>query len=57
VHGDEYVSRDDLIEAFGLRSLAASHLRRLTITHMEQGIPPMFTRWIALSLLPKLMIA
>lgn len=57
VHGDEYVSRDELIEAFGLRSLSAAHLRRLTITHMEQGIPPAFTRRIALNLFPRLMIA
>lgn len=57
VHGDEYVSRDELIDAFDLRNLAASHLRRLTITHIEQGIPPAMTRWIALELFPKLMIA
>lgn len=57
VHGDEYVSRDELIQAFDLRNLAASHLRRLTITHIEQGIPPAMTRRIALELFPKLMIA
>src|SRR5688572_2239142 len=57
LHGDEYVSRDEWIEAFGLRNLPVSHLRRLTIDHMRQGIPPAMTKHIALRLLDKLMIA
>lgn len=57
VHGDEYVSRDELIEAFGLRNLPVAHLRRLTTDHIKQGIPPAMTKHIALSLFPKLMIA
>lgn len=57
VHGDEYVSRDELIEAFGLRNLPVAHLRRLTIEHMIQGIPPAMTKRIALTLFDKVMIA
>jgi hypothetical protein len=57
VHGDEYVSRDEMIEVFGLRELPVSHLRRLTIEHMKQGIPPAMTQHIALKLFPKVMIA
>ena len=56
VHGDEYVSRHELIAAFGLRELPVSHLRRLTIDHIVQGIPPAMTKLIAQSLFPRLLI-
>jgi hypothetical protein len=56
VHGDEYVTRDELIEAFGLRTLPVSHLRNLTKGHIEQGIPPAMTCKIAGMLFPKLMV-
>jgi DNA (cytosine-5)-methyltransferase 1 len=56
VHGEEYISRDEMIEAFGLRSLSASHLRRMTKTHIEQGIPPLMTKRIALMLFERVMI-
>jgi hypothetical protein len=56
IHGDEYVSRDELIEAFGLRSLPVSHLRRVTAPHIIQGIPPAMTRKIAGMLFSKLMV-
>lgn len=56
VHGEEYISRDEMIEAFGLRSLSAAHLRRMTKTHIEQGIPPRMTKRIALQMFDKVMI-
>lgn len=55
-HGAAYVSRPELIIAFGLSSLPITHLRNLTKTHIEQGIPPAMTRTIARHLFDKVMI-
>jgi len=55
-HGGAYTSRSDLISAFGLNELPASHLSKLTMYHIEQGIPPAMTRYIAANTLSKFMI-
>lgn len=55
-HGRNYVSKNDLIRAFGLNEMPASHLQRLSIKHIEQGIPPSFTKWIASQIFGKLWI-
>lgn len=52
VHGGQYISRDQLIAAFGLDCIAKQRLKHLTMTGMEQGIPPAFTKLIAESLFP-----
>lgn len=53
---DTYVSRADLIEAFGLEDISPHHLKRLSMEDMEQGIPPRMTKRIALGLFGRVMI-
>lgn len=53
----EYVSRDDLIEAFGLEDISPHHLKKLSKEDIEQGIPPRMTKRIALDMFEKVMIA
>lgn len=47
VHGQAYTRKADIIRAMGLQALPHPYLRRLTMRHMEQGIPPEMTRFIA----------
>jgi DNA (cytosine-5)-methyltransferase 1 len=47
VHGGDYVSREKLIEAFGLSAINPNQLNKLTRNGMEQGIAPSMTRAIA----------
>lgn len=48
IHGGDYLSRDGLIDAFGLREMISPHqLKRITRTGIEQGIPPIFTKTLA----------
>lgn len=54
--GRDYVSRADLIEAFGLEEISPHHLRKLSIEDMQQGIPPRMTKRIALQMFEKVMI-
>lgn len=53
IHGGDYVSRGELIEVFGLRTIPEQRLKRLTRTGIEQGIPPAFTRLIAETVIPR----
>lgn len=43
----EYVSRSQLIAAFGLKCIPEKRLRNLTSDGIKQGIPPLFTKLIA----------
>lgn len=52
----EYVSRADLVRAFGLEDISPHHLKKLSIEDIEQGIPPRMTKRIALDMFPKFMI-
>jgi DNA (cytosine-5)-methyltransferase 1 len=52
VHGADYVRRADLIRAFGLSVIPEKRLKNLTMSGIEQGIPPAFTMRIAESLIP-----
>lgn len=53
VHGGkEYISRAQLIEAFGLECIPEKRLARLTKEGIEQGIPPRFTQRIAEAVIP-----
>jgi DNA (cytosine-5)-methyltransferase 1 len=47
IHGGQYVSRDKLIEVFGLDTIPLARRRLLTRDGIEQGIPPAFTQLIA----------
>jgi len=47
LHGWNYTSRAQLIEGLGLNEINARRLSRLTISGMEQGLPPAMTRKIA----------
>lgn len=53
---DSNTTRDELIEAFGLREISHHHLRQLTCEDIKQGIPPRMTRLIAQRMFPKAMI-
>lgn len=53
---NHYITREQLIAAFGLKSLPVAHIRRLTIPHIQQGIPPAMTKFIARSVFNKAMI-
>jgi len=45
IHGGDYVSRERLIEAFGLEQIINRHrLKLLTREGIQQGIPPIFTK-------------
>jgi DNA (cytosine-5)-methyltransferase 1 len=51
VHGKRYVSKAELIRAFGLTDWISPHvLKRLTIGGIEEGIPPAMTHYIIESL-------
>lgn len=52
VHGFDYVSKADLIRAFGLEVINKNRLRGLTCTGIEQGVPPVMTKWIAEAVIP-----
>lgn len=53
VHGGEYMERDKMIEAFGLRQMISPHrLKLITREGIEQGIPPIFTFTLASMLFP-----
>lgn len=53
IHGGEYVERDKLIEAFGLREMIGRHrLKQITREGIKQGIPPIFTYTLAKMLFP-----
>lgn len=56
IHGDTFVSRNDIIKALGLEVINERRVRDLTRTGMEQGIPPVFTRSIATALFPKVLV-
>lgn len=57
VHGsNEYVSRVDLIRAFGLEDISPHHLRKLSMEDIEQGIPPRMMKRIALGMFERVMI-
>ena len=56
IHGGDYISRDTLVAAMGLNELPGTHLRQLTMSHIEQGIPPAMTKLIAEMLFSKFMI-
>lgn len=47
IHGADYVSRAELIRAFGLDCIPERRLRALSTHGMKQGIPPAMTRYIA----------
>jgi site-specific DNA-cytosine methylase len=47
VHGGQYVSRERLIEAFGLECINPNALRKITREGIEQGIAPIMTKTIA----------
>lgn len=54
VHGGDYVARETLIDAFGLKTImSGSALSKVTCEGIEQGIPPAFTRAIAEMLFPE----
>jgi DNA (cytosine-5)-methyltransferase 1 len=58
IHGGQYVSREKLIDVFGLDCINEQRLRNLSRVGIEQGIPPAFTKLIAESIFPqKFMIA
>lgn len=52
IHGGDYVSRADLIRAFGLDCISTRQLAHLTRAGIEQGVPPAMTRWIAERAIP-----
>lgn len=52
IHGGDYVPRHKLIEAFGLNVINENRRRFLTREGIEQGIPPVMTRWIAERVIP-----
>ena len=52
IHGGEYVSRENLVKAFGLDCINENRLRGLTRDGMKQGVPPAMTRWIAETVIP-----
>jgi hypothetical protein len=46
-HGKQ-MRREEIIQAFGLAEyVSEQRLSRLTVRGIEQGIPPVFTHWIA----------
>ena len=49
-HGDDYVSRDELFDAFGLQDINPTPATHLTVDGIKQGIPPRMTEFIARSL-------
>jgi DNA (cytosine-5)-methyltransferase 1 len=53
LHGWNYTSRADLIEGLGLNEINACRLSNITISGMEQGIPPAMTKHIARIMFPK----
>lgn len=53
VHGRDYVSREELIEAFGLSIINPNQLHKLTRKGIEQGIAPAMTKAIAELMFPK----
>lgn len=56
VHGSEYVSKRDTFDAFGVNDLPVSHKRNLTAVHVQQGIPPAMTFYLARYLFPRFFI-
>lgn len=53
VHGGDYMSRDRLINVFGLEDINEQRLRALSRRGILQGIPPRMTRWIAQQVFPQ----
>lgn len=47
VHGRDYVSRNEWVEALGLDEINARRLSNITISGMRESIPPAMTRKIA----------
>jgi DNA (cytosine-5)-methyltransferase 1 len=47
VHGRNYVTRDEWIEALGLNEINARRLSHMTISGMRESIPPVMTKKIA----------
>jgi len=58
IHGGS-ATRAQTVEALGLNCISKQRLKNLTQDGMEQGVPPVMTRWIAETLFPsyKAMIA
>lgn len=56
VHGREFVSRNELVRAFGLDCVSERRRSRLTIHGIEEGIPPAMTHYIASRLYDKLVV-
>ena len=52
LHGGEYVPREDIITAMGLDVINKNRVTHLTIEGMEQGIPPLMTKFIAELVIP-----
>jgi hypothetical protein len=47
IHGGQYVRRETLIEVFGLDCIPEKRRARLSRVGIEQGVPPVMTKWIA----------
>lgn len=52
IHGGQYVTRSELIRAFGLDVINERRLRGLTRSGIEQGIAPAMTKYIAEAIFP-----
>jgi DNA (cytosine-5)-methyltransferase 1 len=52
VHGNEYLSIEELIKVFGLKMIGDRRLNLLTRDGIKQGIPPVFTMALSCLLLP-----
>lgn len=53
LHGEDYVSREEIIKAFGLWVIPEERLKRITREGMKQGVPPAFSKAIAEMVLPQ----
>lgn len=52
LHGDDFVSKKEMIEAMGLNMISRHQLKKLTRKGIKQGIPPAMTKYIAERLVP-----
>lgn len=53
---DRYVSRSELVQAFGLDEISPHHLNNLSCEDIKQGIPPRMTKAIVEKMFPKVML-
>lgn len=52
LHGDDFVSKSQMIKAMGLKMISRHQLKKMTVKGIKQGIPPAMTKFIAETLVP-----